>query len=177
MLEPAGPNPGARTYFSMVTMGTRCFCYGGRDSNARPRGDLAVLDAYTGSWAQLPSLPGAQPAPRSSHTYAFMLLPPPPLSMHASAMPDMPCMGCPCRGLRGVRQCLAAAQADGFGGPACQDLDQNSAESCHMKAHFSLVTCLSCQATCRQGNGSSAVSCMPLMRLRSKGALEMYNVT
>ncbi|KAK9822929.1 hypothetical protein WJX74_005318 [Apatococcus lobatus] len=67
-LEVAGPTPGPRAYFSMVAVGTCCFCYGGRDSRQRPKGDLAVFDASSVSWAQHPSIPGPQPAARSSHT-------------------------------------------------------------------------------------------------------------
>ena len=135
-LEPSGPTFGSRTYFSMVTVGTRCFCYGGRDSNARTRGDLTVFDASTGSWAQLSCIPGAQPAPRSSHTYVSMLSPlfPPLGACQCHALACL-CMGCLCRGLREARPSLAAAQAPGQDCPSCLDLYQYSAVSRHTQRH------------------------------------------
>lgn len=69
-VRPAGPDPGSRAFFSMVAVGPRCLCFGGRDINQLSLGTLAVYDASMGSWAHLPSIPGPQPAPRSSHTYA-----------------------------------------------------------------------------------------------------------
>ncbi len=58
----------ARSFFSMVAVGTRCFCFGGRDAKNRVMDDLAVFDAAKNVWAVLSNIPGSQPCRRSSQT-------------------------------------------------------------------------------------------------------------